>query len=205
MNLTKGINMIANIVPSVRRVLIDHCAPVLLKRKPAALFTLRSEECLFCLEEATGNTLEIEILRKNENSILLMVYDFALLEDLLTAKKIQAELSKAGYPDSFTVGSSLSFLKSRFSESTSFPHEIGIFLGYPLEDVQNFILHKGENYKCCGLWKVYGNEEYSRKCFMEYKYCGERMRRHLARGGSAKDFYITEDVNITGNFGGFYE
>ena len=38
-----------------------------------------------------------------------------------------------------------------------FPHEIGIFLGYPLADVAGFIRNKGRNCKCIGTWKVYGD------------------------------------------------
>lgn len=37
----------------------------------------------------------------------------------------------------------------------NFPHEIGIFLGYPLDDVIGFIEHKP--YYLVGDWKVYQN------------------------------------------------
>ena len=40
-----------------------------------------------------------------------------------------------------------------------FPHEIGYFLGYPCDDVYEFIAQRGENYKVFGAWKVYANVE----------------------------------------------
>ena len=46
-----------------------------------------------------------------------------------------------------------------------FPHEMGIFLGYPLGDVKGFIVHGGKNYLYSGYWKVYENVEETRKKF----------------------------------------
>ena len=43
-------------------------------------------------------------------------------------------------------------------ESGEFPHEVGLFLSYPPEDVKGFIAHRANDFKCAGLWKVYGNE-----------------------------------------------
>ena len=36
-------------------------------------------------------------------------------------------------------------------ESGEFPHEVGLFLGYPPEDVKGFIDHRANNFKCAGL------------------------------------------------------
>ena len=44
-------------------------------------------------------------------------------------------------------------------ESGEFPHEVGLFLSYPPEDVKGFIDHRANDFKCAGLWKVYGDEE----------------------------------------------
>ena len=38
-----------------------------------------------------------------------------------------------------------------------FPHEIGVFLGYPPEDVKAFIKQNGKGAVLCGYWKVYSN------------------------------------------------
>ena len=40
-----------------------------------------------------------------------------------------------------------------------FPHEVGLFLGYPPGDVEGFRLNHGRNFKLCGLWKVYCDME----------------------------------------------
>ena len=58
-------------------------------------------------------------------------------------------------------------------ESGEFPHEVGLFLSYPPEDVKGFIDHRANDFKCAGLWKVYGNEEKARSLFAKYKKCTE--------------------------------
>lgn len=42
----------------------------------------------------------------------------------------------------------------RVRHEEDFPHEIGLFLGYPSEDVSGFIKHGAKNSKCVGTWKV---------------------------------------------------
>ena len=38
-----------------------------------------------------------------------------------------------------------------------FPHEMGVFLGYPIEDVKGFIENEGRDSLYTGYWKVYKN------------------------------------------------
>lgn len=61
-------------------------------------------------------------------------------------------------------------------ESGEFPHEVGLFLSYPPEDVKGFIAHRANDFKCAGLWKVYGNEEKARSLFAKYKMHGDLLR-----------------------------
>ena len=60
-------------------------------------------------------------------------------------------------------------LQTRLREQGGFPHEIGLFLGYPLGDVAGFIRNRGKNCKCSGCWKVYCNELEAQKRFARYK------------------------------------
>ena len=48
------------------------------------------------------------------------------------------------------------------------PHEIGVFLGYPLADVKAFIQNKGKNYLINGYWKVYSDVPGAEKLFHSY-------------------------------------
>ena len=73
-------------------------------------------------------------------------------------------------------------LQKRIAEKPEFPHEIGIFLGYPLEDVDGFITHQGENCKLCGCWKGYGNVEQARRTFANYEKCRVFLCAKLSKG-----------------------
>ena len=56
-----------------------------------------------------------------------------------------------------------------------FPHEIGYFMGYPYDDVHEFIVQHGENYKIFGPWKVYTNVEQALTTFDSYRACTQYL------------------------------
>ena len=72
-------------------------------------------------------------------------------------------------------------LAGRLGEG-GFPHEIGLFLGYPLQDVLGFIENRGQGSKLVGTWKVYGDEEAARRTFARYKKCTAVYSRCLKEG-----------------------
>ena len=92
-------------------------------------------------------------------------------------------LKKYGY-ESTEIKYALSRLKSRIGENNEFPHEIGIFLDYPLGDVIGFIVNQGRNFKCAGCWKVYCDECACRKTFAKYKKCRDVYVRLWQQGRS---------------------
>lgn len=65
-----------------------------------------------------------------------------------------------------------------------FPHEIGYFLGYPYEDVHEFIIQRGENYKVFGAWKVYSNVEQALTTFESYRACTKHLTHIYQQGHS---------------------
>ena len=66
----------------------------------------------------------------------------------------------------------------------TFPHEIGYFLGYPYEDVHQFIVQHGENYKVFGAWKVYTNVEQALTTFDSYRACTQYLTYVYQQGYS---------------------
>lgn len=75
----------------------------------------------------------------------------------------------------------LTHLRSRFA-LTPVPHEIGFFLGYPVEDVLGFIEHEGRDYRCLGCWKVYGDVRAAQRSFARYRRCARRCQRLYGTG-----------------------
>ena len=66
--------------------------------------------------------------------------------------------------------------------SAEFPHELGIFLGYPLADVKGFIEHNGKDFLYQGYWKVYENVEERKKMFSIYNVVKEEFIREMQAG-----------------------
>lgn len=65
-----------------------------------------------------------------------------------------------------------------------FPNEIGYFLGYPYEDVHQFIVQHGENYKVFGAWKVYTNVKQALTTFDSYRACTQYLTYVYQQGCS---------------------
>ena len=78
--------------------------------------------------------------------------------------------SQLGYPCE-SCGKCLAALTRKLRSGEGFPHEIGLFLSYPPEDVKGFIENHAANYKLSGLWKVYGDEKKAKELFAKYKKC----------------------------------
>ncbi|MDE7122430.1 MAG: DUF3793 family protein, partial [Oscillospiraceae bacterium] len=96
-------------------------------------------------------------------------------------------LLEYGYPECLTIENALATLSAHMQNSRDhheFPHEIGIFLGYPIEDVLGFIENHGKNYVFNGYWKVYGNAEQARRTFSNYDKCRMFLCNKLKQGYS---------------------
>ncbi|MBQ1348872.1 MAG: DUF3793 family protein, partial [Aeriscardovia sp.] len=101
---------------------------------------------------------------------LVYVYRPQMLERDL-AGELQAEILKSCGYGSLERENCIRTLIRHLQEGDGFPHEIGLFLGYPPEDVKGFIENRGEHAKYTGTWKVYGNLEESLAQFARFQRC----------------------------------
>lgn len=159
--------------------MIEHCAPTLAGMKTASLFSyFHSGEEIVLEELGAMNRLMnpkgiyVEIMRWNEGSALIYVYRKTALERDLGQKEIRELLRWYGYRGN-SIDAYLSHLQKRLLCCACFPHEIGVFLGYPVEDVIGFIENNGKNCESCGLWKVYGNREEKDLLFQKLRKCSD--------------------------------
>ena len=161
----------------MEKQLVLYCAPTLAGIKAANLFrySFLSEAKLADTLSYTNETLNpkgvyAEAVRIRENHALIYVYRATRLATALQKEGVSEFLSGYNYPSS-VVEDCISHLKKRFHADDSFPHEIGLFLGYPLLDVVGFIENEGKNSICAGCWKVYHNELEAMRLFAQYKKC----------------------------------
>lgn len=173
---------------SFGKKLAFYAAPTLLGIKCASLVSLSADEfnidfhANYFNSKAIAKGLKTKILCSCKNRKLVLVYNEALLKKQLSQTEAKNILSEYGYPSWYTIDDYLERLSARIRSSGGFPHEIGVFLGYPTEDVIGFIQNKGENFKLCGAWKVYGSVEKAKRTFTNYDKCRNFLCNKLNEG-----------------------
>lgn len=175
-------------------LLLYHCAPTLLGKKSASLFSLSGasiSKLPYILNTyshlISSLELKVTILCRCEKNALVYVYNEQQLKRILDTPTVSDFLKKFGYANCKTVSDYIELLKTRFDGICKFPHEIGIFLDYPLYDVIGFIQNKGKSCICCGDWKVYGNKTDALRRFDIYRQCRSDIYKNLKSGLSAEE------------------
>ena len=176
---------------SLEAQLIEQCAPTLAGLKVASLFRCCpadvrqfGQEFKALRTSLSAYGLRLISLRgcRTQGAYLLYLYRERELCGVLAQPETQEFLRSMGYSGWAGAGPLLRELSARLHRAPEFPHEIGVFLGYPLADVQGFIANKGKNCSCCGCWKVYGDPEAARCTFARYRRCTQCYRRRFAQG-----------------------
>ena len=169
---------------------VTNCAPTLAGMKSGNLFSYRYTSWTVAMRELNDlnkklnvRGVYVEALLWRKETVLIYVYRKALLTRDLQKEEVRKLLAAYGYRE-YDINSCLKRLKERLTEYDCFPHEIGIFLGYPLEDVIGFITHKGKDCKLCGIWKVYGNVAEAGAMFQKLKKCSDIYVRVFHEGRS---------------------
>lgn len=162
------------------KTFVEQCAPTLAGIKPANLFRFCYNDQLELLNMISywNNQLkkeEINVrLLKNcfeTNSYLIFVYRKNWISKIISKQEVKDFLKKHDYFISDDCDSVLEQVFYRLNINKEFPHEIGIFLGYPLCDVVGFIQNKGDNYALSGCWKVYEDPISAKSYFNLLKEC----------------------------------
>ncbi len=172
----------------LEQLLIEHGAPTLASLKVGNLIqTAVHDDAAFEAERMhltrmlAAKGVSITVLQKKNGHALIYLYRPQALKKLLSCPLIQSFLMKEGYACT-SLGAAVGMLRTRLNQSGGFPHEIGIFLGYPLEDVTSFIDQGGQNCVLCGCWKVYHNACQAQKTFDKFDHC-RRVYTRLYRNG----------------------
>lgn len=170
------------------QMIIEQCSPTLAGLKTANLFPCKydSKEILWNEIRTFNNILShkgVRMLpvRVEEHFALIYLYRPKKLE-LDMENELCAEILKSHGYNGIDVNRCVAELIQRFKSCSEFPHEIGLFLGYPPEDVKGFIEHKDKGCKCVGYWKVYSDEAHAKKCFANYKKCTRIYKEQYAKG-----------------------
>ncbi len=179
-------------------MLAMHSAPTLMGHKTANLFNykiaLDAEMRILIagfLQKSRLKGIYIRTMCRCENCVGVLVYNRSMLAEYLSRRSHAALLDWFGYGRDLEVEGKLDILRERFESGSGFPHEIGLFLGYPPADVMGFVRHGAKKAKFCGYWQVYGDEKASRKQFGHYNSCRQYLCSQVQKG-----FTIAQALNI---------
>lgn len=151
--------------------LILQCAPLFKGYKVACIVNMRREDMRTMHMILDGTGISYRALSYCKGKYLVLLYRQTKLVEYLKKTEVQSFLNSYGYKES-SLSKVLERLSRRVQEHSrnhlEFPHEIGIFLNYPLEDVRGFIEHKGQDSLLSGYWKVYHDPEQAKYIFGTY-------------------------------------
>ena len=171
------------------RLLAAYCSPTLAGIKPASLVSCSRAEhpdlprqLQEYRQAFAARGIRFDILCACRGRFLLLVYHRERLAAHMAEGRVQRVLRSFGYPDGAPLETLLDGLRRRIAVQQDFPHEIGLFLGYPIEDVVGFIRHAGRGCKLCGYWKVYTDVEAAKRCFATFDACRDAFERALRAG-----------------------
>ena len=161
----------------VEERIVEQCAPTLAGIKCGSLFRTNCD--------IDGFASEVETLNRSLNPVGVMITTFrpsgcgtlvyVYRKDLLSRidgldRRSLPLLSSLGY-DVNSSEELIECLRKKVEAIGCVPHEIGLFLGYPYDDVVGFMKNKGKSPKCIGCWKVYGSVRIAEELFDRFRTC----------------------------------
>lgn len=163
------------------------CAPMLSGVKISNLLVTTEDKKGLVKRLFQNSQFKAKLIYKREQKFIFLVYREEELTDYISGTK-EAELMRALGYEQTKLEDILDEFAQRFQsymeQRGEFPHEMGLLLEYPIEDVMGFIHNQGKNYLYTGYWKVYGNLQKALDTFEQYKQAKEQMLRMVAHGVS---------------------
>ena len=165
--------------------LVEILGPVLMGSKPAELLSFPKHEKQLLkkikdIEKHIGECKRITyrmFINKND-SIKILFYNPKTLDESLRNFSNMKFLQTLGYPKQYDLDVYLNMIVDKMSEG-SIPHEIGVFLGYPLKDIIGFIGHPALKLTKINGWRVYGDPTISDQRFNEFTEAKKKVKKLL--------------------------
>lgn len=172
---------------------VFQCAPVLKGVKASNIITLPKGMWQELNKELEDSRIAWLVLATGKTKDVVLLYRSVWLHNILENSGVKNFLSEYGY-EHMELPQILTKLQERYQTysqgQAEFPHELGIFLQYPLEDVRGFIDNGGKNSLLSGYWKVYHNPVQARRVFHMYDRVREKAAIEFINGYTPKQIAI---------------
>ena len=171
-------------------------APVIGGLKPSSTITLKKDS----KEYHTWNDykeiflkktrLRHILLREDNDAIILLIYSEKRLEDYINKEEVRKFLLKLDYNSEGSLEDILNNLVERYNKFHC-PHELGVFLGIPLQDVIDFMECTTKKCLLCGYWKVFNDFDYALQIFNDYNKSKELVLDYVILESKPEDIILS--------------
>lgn len=109
----------------------------------------------------------IQVRERNQKVQVFFLHRGAL-DRTLQQRPVLLFLKRLHYPTEYSLENYVHTLTQRI-KSSHFPHEIGVFLGYPLKDVMGYLGYPGLKLTDIKGWRYYGHGKLSVRTYEKFK------------------------------------
>lgn len=169
----------------VETKLAIQCAPLITGIKMSNLLIVSQAEAENLPYTLRNTGLVFLKLSEMKDKVTFLVFRRQELRTYLEDSNVQEILLSCGYEDLSFRGILHTFMEryqAYAKDAKQFPHEMGLMLGYPVEDVEGFIIHNGRNFICSGYWKVYKDAPAKQELFRKYEEAQRDVIALLSQG-----------------------
>lgn len=170
-------------------------APVVSGLKPSSTITLKKNSKEYniwinykdiFLKKTKLNHI---LLRENDSAIILLIYSKKKLDDYINKREVKQFLCKLDYNFEDNLENILSNLVDRYNKFHC-PHELGLFLGIPLQDVVDFMECTTKKCLLCGYWKVFNDFDGALQIFNDYDKSKEIVLDYVISESKPEDIIL---------------
>ena len=176
--------------------LLLQCAPMIAGLKASNLLIIASENEADARRILNGTKISCARLAHVNKKTTMLIYHERWVKEYLVAREVAELLDILGYEQKGfyeVLHSVKKKYRSYIDGKGEFPHELGLLLGYPAEDVKGYMENKGRNYLCTGYWQVYANPAAKLNLFQKFELARENLIRAIFDGKE-----IQELIQLTG-------
>lgn len=191
----------------IEKFLIYNASLVISGAKPSATITLKkSGNNIYEKWIKYGKDFLYDIgldymeLREGKESLIILVYHKENLKEHIFKKENNEFLLNIGYEFSEELNEYIDMLKKRYNKFKC-PHELGVFLGFPIEDVRDFMDCSNKECLGCGYWLVYNDIDKARSIFKKY----DKIKSYTTRNILKENSPYKIAYNIRNAFGSLKE
>lgn len=163
------------------------CAPLFLGLRSSLFLTVTKRQVARIENILRDKRITLYKISENHGKMAVLLFDEKKMKEYIAGEAVQKILGNLGYTGD-DLYDFMEIFAQRYTEfvrnESAFPHEMGIFLGYPPEDVRGYLENGGKNYLCAGFWKVYENVQEKIKLFSQFERAQDSLVSLILQGNS---------------------